>query len=233
MEGFSFSVAFGAGVLAVLNPCALAMIPAYVALRAQAAASRQVSVVIVSGAAGLAAGFIGVFAAVALLLAVAGRLLLQAVPAIAGLIGVWLVVLGVRTLLGHRVHFALPAARIRGGPDTLAAQALFGATYALASLGCALPVFLIFAVSGLGVGDARLALANLAAFAAGVGVTLLALVFVAVAAQGARERVPGGGPLARYLGGTLIAGAGLYLLYVQLGWLVGYPIGLPTLPVPR
>lgn len=232
MEAFSFGFAFTAGMLSVANPCALGMIPAYVALRAQAAGSRPLHVVVLAGTGGLVLGFIGVFVAVALALSVFGRVLLRSVPFVASAIGLALLALGIWTLLGRRAHVALPAVAVRGGPDTPAAQALFGATYALASLGCALPIFLAFAAMALGAGDPLALTLTVVTFAGGAAVTLLALVLVGSAAHGASRRVPGGALAARYGGGMLLALAGLYLLYVQLGWLIGYPFGFPVFALP-
>lgn len=232
METFSVGLALGAGMLSVANPCALGMIPAYVALRAQAAGGRRLHVVVLTGVGGLVAGFVGVFVAVALALSIFGRVLLQSVPFVAGAVGLALLVVGAATLLGRHVRLAVPAAEIRGGPDGIAAQVLFGATYALASLGCALPIFLAFAATALAARDPLVLVLTVVTFAAGAAVTLLALVVVGVAAQGASRRVPGGGFAARYAGGSLIAFAGLYLLYVQLGWLIGYPFGLPVVALP-
>ena len=232
MDGFSFGVAFSAGVLAVANPCAIAMVPAYLALRADAGTSRSLSLALLNGVGGLLVGFLGLFTAVGLLLSVAGRALLQSVPFVAGLIGLALLVVGLRTLAGRPLHVALPTLGIRGGAGSFRAQAVFGATYALASLGCALPVFLAYAAIGFASRDPRLVVASLASFAAGAGAMLLGLVIVATALQGARQRVPGGTALSRYGGGLLIAGAGAYVLYLQLGWLIGYPFGVPTLTLP-
>lgn len=38
--------------------------------------------------------------------------------------------------------------------------------------------------------------------------------------------------LARYGGGALLSAAGLYLLYLQLGFLIGYPFGIPAITLP-
>lgn len=232
MESVPLGLAFTAGMLSIANPCALGMIPAYVALRAQTAGARPLRIVVLTGVGGLVGGFVGVFVAVALLLSLFGRVLLQSVPFVASAIGVALLVLGAATLLGRRIHIALPAVEVRGGPDTLAAQALFGASYGLASLGCALPIFLAFAAMALGARDPLALVATVATFAAGAAVTLLALVLVGTAAHDASRRLPGGALATRYGSGVLLVVAGLYLLYVQLGWLIGYPLGFPVVTLP-
>ncbi len=224
---FPFGVAFTAGALAVFNPCALAMIPAYVAVRAQTEA-RATGALFATSAAGLVVGFVGVFTVVGVVLSFAGHALFQFAPFVAGGVGIVLVAIGVRTLAGRPLHISLPAVAVRGGAETLSAQVLFGATYGLASLGCALPVFLAYTASAIALSPAVL-LAHLAAFSAGAAAALVGVVTVALGAREAELRVPDGGAIARYGGGTLIAAGGLYVAYLQLGWLVGYPLGVPAL----
>jgi len=38
--------------------------------------------------------------------------------------------------------------------------------------------------------------------------------------------------LSRYASGALLSSAGAYLLYLQLGVLIGYPLGIPVLAPP-
>ena len=231
MDGVALGLAFGAGALSVANPCALALIPAYVALRAQSTSNGGAPALILTGVAGLVLGFVGVFTLVGLALSLAGRTLFQLVPFVAGTVGVVLIVVGIRTLLGRPLHVPLPAVAIRGGAESLPGQVAFGATYGLASLGCALPVFLAYTIALASSSPIALAL-NLAAFAAGAATTLLLVVVLVLGAQGAGGRIPAGRELARYGGGLLVTFAGLYVAYLQLGWLIGYPFGVPALALP-
>src|SRR5713101_2137410 len=176
------------------------MIPAYVAVRTQTEA-RTTAALFATGAAGLVVGFVGVFTFVGLVLSLAGHALFQFAPFVAGAVGIALFAVGLRTLAGRPLHIALPAVAIRGGPETLGAQVLFGATYGVASLGCALPVFLAYGASAIALGPAAF-LMNLLAFSAGAAAALLAVVGVALGAREAESRVPVGGAIARYGGGA-------------------------------
>ncbi len=222
------ALAFGAGVLAIVNPCALGMIPAYLALhtghRGFAAAG--------AGLAALVIGFVGVFTAVALALALFGHALLRAAPFVAAMIGFILLVLGVMTLLGRTLHLALPGARGGGGGPSLGAQLAFGAAYALASLGCALPIFLAFTGIALADRGASGLIVTLVAFALGTSATLVVLLALSSATCFAGRLIRSSG-LSRYGSGALLSGAGVYLLYLQLGFLVGYPLGIPAISLPR
>ena len=223
----TLALAFGAGVLAIVNPCALGMIPAYLALHA----GRRGLAATTAGLLALVLGFVGVFTGVALALALFGHALLRAAPFVAGGIGLVLLALGIVTLLGRAVHLALPGAGIEGGGPRFGAQLAFGATYALASLGCALPIFLAFTGVALTDRDAVGLLGTLVAFALGTATSLVALVALG-AATGFASRALRSRVLARYGGGALLFGAGLYLLYLQLGFLIGYPFGIPAITLP-
>lgn len=223
-----FGLAFSAGVLAIVNPCALGMIPAYLALHAGGRGFASATV----GLLALVLGFVGVFTGVALALALFGHALLRAAPFVAGGIGLVLVALGVLTLAGRPVHLALPGARSGDAGPRFGAQLAFGATYALASLGCALPIFLAFTGVALTDRDAVSLVGTLMAFAFGTGVSLVVLVVLGMV-TGIAGRLVANPAVARYGGGGLLTGAGLYLLYLQLGFLIGYPLGVPTVTLPQ
>ncbi len=146
---FSLGLAFTAGLLATLNPCAIGMLPAYVALRTAGGPARALVGAISVHTLGLVAGFVGMFSLVALALALFGRGLLGASPFVSGVIGAALVALGVATFAGRQIHLPLPYVGLRGDAAGLGGHVVFGATYALASLGCALPVFLGFTAAAL------------------------------------------------------------------------------------
>ncbi|MBI2324844.1 MAG: hypothetical protein HYU87_07765 [Chloroflexi bacterium] len=210
----SIGLAFTAGLLSALNPCAVGMLPAYLALRTSTGPASGLVAVVVAQAGGLIVGFVGTFSLIALTLALFGRGLLTAVPFIAGAIGIALVTLGIATLAGRPFHLRLPAIAVRGGTG-VGGQALFGATYALASLGCALPVFLGFTAAALAQRELPALVATVTAFSAGSAVTLLGLVLIAAWVNEDGGLVPTRG-LARYGGGGLLIAGGAYLLWVQL-----------------
>lgn len=224
----TLALAFTAGMLAVVNPCALGMIPAYIALgrpRQLAATS------IVRGVGGLALGFVGLFSLVALAAGLFGHALLALAPVLAAAIGLILIGLGIATLLGRDLHLVVPTFGIRGGPERFLGQVLFGATYGLASLGCALPIFLAFSAVALSDRDPIGLIGTISFFAAGTATMLVGLVLLAGGTATLARRLPTRA-LMRYGGGILLVAAGLYVAYLQLGFMIGYPLGIPTLTLP-
>jgi cytochrome c-type biogenesis protein len=143
------SFAFTAGVLAALNPCGLAMLPSFVAFfvttegghgQGDDMLARLVRGIVVAAAVSL--GLLTTFMAAGLAISWGISLLGRVIPLLGVLVGVALVGLSVILLLGGSVpglRVAATARRDRGLP----AMAWFGVAYALGSLSCSLPVFLI------------------------------------------------------------------------------------------
>jgi cytochrome c-type biogenesis protein len=227
-------LAFGAGLLAPLNPCGIALLPAYLATfldpaspgtgRAGAGGRMRRAL---SGGAAVTAGFIATTTLVGLGLAVGVRALLTVVPWLAAALGLLLVVVGVVMLAGGRMPLRLPDLKLRGpsgaGWWRLAA---FGGGYALASASCTLAVLLAVVTQAVAAGTAATLVGVFAAYAAGSGLLLLALAVAGAAADTALTR--GLGRLAHHLpriGGGLLAASGAYLAVTWAPALCG---GTPT-----
>ena len=90
------------------------------------------------------AGFIVVFAAVGLVLAAGGRVIGQFLPFVGLGVGVLIAGTGVWLLVSGRKIAIMSASRVNLGQGTgLKNVFLFGIAYAIASLSCALPLFLV------------------------------------------------------------------------------------------
>lgn len=108
---------------------------------------------------------------------------------------------------------------------------MFGATYALASIGCALPVFLSFVAVALSDRDPFELAGALVAFALGATTMVTALVLVGAATSYAGRTLPGAA-VSRFASGALLTASGAYVSYLQLGVLIGYPLGVPVVSLP-
>jgi cytochrome c-type biogenesis protein len=140
--------AFAAGLVATVNPCGFAMLPAYLAyfLGAEnpdeaAAPGGSLPRALLVGAT-VSAGLLVVFAAAGSLLSAGIRSFIDYVPWVALLIGLGLVALGIAMLAGFHLRVALPRFDRGGSNRRLSSLFLFGISYAVASLSCTLPVFL-------------------------------------------------------------------------------------------
>lgn len=219
MSGSSvpFSIALTAGGLAVVNPCAFPLLPAFLSFylgadeqRLPAAPTRALQGLLVGAL--VATGFLGVFAVVGLPLSLGLSAIANAVPWLGLATGAALAGTGLLAVVGVSVH--LPS-RVRLQPHarptrTVGAMVLFGVGYGAASLGCTLPIFL--ALVGASLGAAKLTI--FAAYAAGMTLVLTALaVTVAFTRQGIARFLRRLLPQISRLAGLLLLASGGYLVY--------------------
>jgi cytochrome c-type biogenesis protein len=224
--------ALTAGMAATVNPCGFVMLPAFVSyqLGERDAGYEQVGLAqrlrrAVALGVTVTLGFVVVFAGVGLVLASGGRVVLRAVPWAGLVVGVVLVLLGLAFLIGKGPLLQLPAVGQGAWARDVRARFIFGIGYAVASLGCTLPIFLAVLASSLtaeGVGSAGGAFF---AYAAGMGLVLTAVAVGAVLVRGALARVLR--RAGRYLeraSALLLMGAGGYLVvyYTQAAQVLGH-----------
>lgn len=241
ISGVPVSVALLAGALATLNPCGFPVLSAFLSYTLGVGPvhpPRTPTRVAQGLAAGLlvAAGFLGVFTAIALPLGYGVAAISEAVPWVGLAFGATLFVFGVATLVGRGV--ALPgglAARfgIRRHVQTrVATSVLFGVSYGVASLGCSLPVFLTLLGAALGGGGSVMTLVVFAAYGTGTAIVLMALSVGVVLVRGGLNRwVRPAMPYMQSLSGVLLAVAGGYLLYYWLRVGFGAPAAAASDPL--
>lgn len=180
------SYAFGAGMIAAVNPCGFAMLPAYLSLylgvdegdpAGRSALQRVSRAVVVGGS--VSAGFVLLFAVAGTIISAGGYLLVSAMPWLGALVGAGLIVLGICLLLGRSLSPALfkrLADRLaRPGQRTVRGFFLFGLAYAVASLGCTLPIFLVAVGSALTSGGFLNGMVQFVSYALGMGTVIIAL----------------------------------------------------------
>lgn len=226
----SIAFAFAAGLLATVNPCGFAMLPSFLSLYlgsreapAGGGVAARASQGFVVGVV-LSAAFGGVFLVAGLIVSAGLRSFLNVVPWLATLIGAALVVVGIAMLAGRHVGLT-SASRIGVQQDSaqgLRRVAVFGVTYALASLSCTLAVFLIVIGQALAASNPLELLAVFAAYAAGSASVLIALSMSAALAKGTLERVMRRTmPVISRIAGGLLALSGVYLILYWLPALGG------------
>jgi cytochrome c-type biogenesis protein len=230
-----FSIALTAGGLAVVNPCAFPLLPAFLSFylgvdeeRLPAASTRAVQGMLVGVL--VAAGFLTVFVAVGLPLSLGLSAIADAVPWLGLATGAVLACAGALALAGVSVHLPVslqlrPRAR---RTRSVGAMFVFGVGYGAASLGCTLPIFLALVGASLGAGK----LTIFAAYAVGMTLVLMALaVTVAFTRQGIarflRRLLPHIGRLA----GLLLLASGGYLFYYWYRLRFGNQLTLADDPV--
>lgn len=207
------SGAFAAGIVATVNPCGFAMLPAYLGwfMGEQRTGRRQALVV------GLAvsSGFVLVFVLAGMLVAAGLRAVIDWIPWVALVIGFGLVVLGVAQLRGRNVYVRLPGLSQSSKNGSLAGLVGFGASYGAASLSCTLPIFLSL-IAGAVAGSSFFE-SVLVFVAYGAGMSLVVVVLTLAVAAGRDTIVQRIRPLAAHLG--TVSG---WILLLAGGFIVWY-----------
>lgn len=233
------SYAFVAGMVATVNPCGFAMLPAYLTWFTRADAPRGPSPVVRvprAVAAGLATtgGFVAVFAAAGALVHAGASAFMDVVPELGAAVGLALAVIGGLTAAGRHVGVCLPgSARPLGGRGRgPRAMVGFGISYALASLGCTLPIFLAAVAGSFTRKGAVQGFATFVAYGLGMGAVLTALaVVVAVAPGVSLRRVRAFGGRTERSSGVLLVVVGGYLVYYWISDLAGAQAGTGLIPL--
>lgn len=181
--------AFGVGMIALINPCGFALLPAYLGvflgLDEEPSQSRIVSLnrAQLVGLA-LSAGFLVVFGLLGVVFAGFYSSIADSIPWFTLVVGVALVILGIAMLRGLQLSVAIPKLNKGGTSGSMVSMFLFGISYAVASLSCTIGLFL--AVVGTssasrGFGDR---LGSFVSYGAGMGLLATTLTLAVAFAKG-------------------------------------------------
>jgi cytochrome c biogenesis protein CcdA len=215
------SLAFAAGLVAAINPCGFAMLPAYLILvvRGQQSGERRGLAAVgraVAATVGMALGFLTVFGLFGALTISAAATVQKYVPYATVVIGVVLVALGVWLLSGRELTALTPRPLgPRWAPDVrLGSMFGYGVSYAIASLSCTIGPFLAVTAAGLRAGSTATGVLVYLAYVAGltlvVGVLAIAAALTSSAVVNRLRRVL---PFVNRIGGALLVLVGLYVAY--------------------
>lgn len=207
------ALAFAAGLVSTVNPCGFAMLPAYLSYylglnEDQARPGPEVVLRALRVGAVVSAGFLVVFGLTGVAVAAGGRFLVGFIPWAALVVGAGLVLLGAAMVKGFEPVFSLPKVRGRSGSTFL-----FGVSYAVASLSCTLPVFLVV-VAGTLTTDFVSGVVTFLVY--GLGMSLVLVAVTVGLALGKRRLVGWLRGAARYVNrvtGAILVVAGAYIVW--------------------
>jgi cytochrome c-type biogenesis protein len=215
--------AFAAGMVASVNPCGFFMLPSYISyhLGTEEAGfyeshviSRVTKALLLGGVATV--GFIAVFASIGAIIATGGRWLVTIFPYAGVAIGVAMIGLGLWLLITHRTIGIMAASRVAITPQrNLRNVFLFGIGYAVGSLSCTLPVFLVVVGSALASQGLLASFSQFIGYALGMGVILVAVTLGTALFRGIVARwLRGAVPHVHRMSALFLLGAGAYLIYI-------------------
>ena len=220
--------AFTAGIIAAFNPCGMAMFPAYVGYQigsnvrtdgifrlALTGLTRGVAVTL---------GFVIVFGSLGLILAIGGRFISPILPFLGFGIGVGISVIALWMLWKNKtLSFSRFSRFEAGGLADVPGTFLFGIAYALASVSCALPIFLaaigIVVGSGLTVGTFFEVVLGSLAYSFGMGLVMTGVTISALFFENSLSQLVAKATIyVDILGKIAMLIAGLYLVWY---WMLG------------
>ncbi len=211
-------MAFGAGLVAALNPCGFAMLPAYLALvvRGEDTGRLRALARALAATAAMAAGFVAVFGLFGVLTVSAASTVERYLPYVTVVIGIVLVAVGVWLLAGR--NLAMPGwfgHDPRWAPTARLGSMLgYGVGYAIASLSCTVGPFLAVTGASLRGGTIVGGVSVYVAYAAGITTVVGALAVAAAFASSAlADRMRRILPFVNRLSGALLIVVGLYVGY--------------------
>lgn len=213
-----YAYAFTVGMVATVNPCGFAMLPAYLGffLGSEDPVERDMLSsllrALVVGAA-VSAGFLSLFAVVGLIFS-GTSVFFHVSPWLTVIIGLALIGVGMAMALGWSPSFLLPRLDKGGRDRTLWSMFLFGLSYAVASLSCTLPVFSSVVASAFTRDSFGSGLATFGAYGLGMALLLMVLtVTLALARQGLSRTLRRALPYVHRVSGVIMALVGIYLAW--------------------
>lgn len=219
MNGAPLALAFSAGMVATVNPCGFALLPAYLSyflgIEAGSDNPRRAPVLrALAVSLAVTLGFLVVFAIMGFAWTSISGVIGRRLPYFTIVVGVALIGLGIAMLRGFEPVLRLPKVQLGSTSREMGSMFLFGVSYAVASLSCTIPIFIGIVSTTLERTSFTAGVATFVAYGLGMGLTLSVLtIAVALARSGIvtwfRKVLP---HVNRISGGLLIA-AGVFVAY--------------------
>jgi len=215
LDAAQMGVAYTAGMLSFLSPCALPMLPSYVAYylnRGPGSSGPGMHRAAVFASATIA-GFLTVFTGVGLLPSLAIRLVPLSVTVLTPAIGVALLAVGILTAASNVFHriprLGLAPPRASG----LLSFYVYGLAYALASLGCSFPVFTLVVLQSATAGGVGGALLMFIVYGLGAGTLMVPVTVATSLSKGyLHRRLMAVMPHMQTLNAAILISAGSYMI---------------------
>jgi cytochrome c biogenesis protein CcdA len=214
--------AFAAGMVASVNPCGFFMLPVYISYHLgteeegfyqQSTSTRLAKGLLLGGVTTL--GFLAVFVAVGGVISAGGQWLVRVFPYAGVAIGVIMIIVGLYLVMTHRTLGIMAASRVTVSPQRNLRNVFgYGIVYAIGSLSCTLPIFLVVVGSSLTSQGLLGSLSQFIGYALGMGIILIAVTLGAALFQGTVARALRKAlPYVHRVSALFMVGAGAYLIY--------------------
>jgi cytochrome c biogenesis protein CcdA len=223
----NLALAFSAGMVATVNPCGFAMLPAYLSyflgLEGEGPTTAPDGTVVpprapvtraLAVSAAVTAGFLVVFGIMGFAWSSVSGLVGTRLPYFTLVVGVALVALGIAMLRGFEPIITLPKLQLDSNRRELGSMFLFGISYAVASLSCTIPIFIGIVSTTLERESFVAGMATFLAYGLGMGMTLAILTIgVALARSGIVTTFRRVLPYVNRISGGFLIVAGAFVAY--------------------
>jgi cytochrome c-type biogenesis protein len=215
-----FAYAFSLGLLAAVNPCGFAMLPAYLSyflgLEGDDDADRSILRALAVGLT-VTAGFVAVFAVIGYVIENVSTEVRDKLPHATIVIGAGLVALAIAMLRGYEPTLRLPKFQRGTGSRELGSMFLFGVSYAVASLSCTIATFLGVTTATFDRENVVSGVAVFVVYALGMGSLVVFLtIATALAKTSVARSLRRVLPFVHRVSALLLLASGLYVAYY--GW---------------
>lgn len=219
MEFIYFS--FMQGVVAFFAPCAVALLPGYIAAFVSRSSDGQPAVS-TKAIRGLKLAFLSI-AGILLIYSIAGAMIILASQVLKDymkwvtiVMGVGLILLGIFMLFGKSFSFSIDV-NSRSQKSELTEAFVFGMAYAIGALGCLFPLFLVVATQALAAPSAVLGASYIGAYFVGLSLMMIITILLSTFAREflmkyLRKILP----YMERITGALLVFAGMYVIYYQM-----------------
>ncbi len=215
----ALALAFSAGMVATLNPCGFAMLPAYLSYYMgirddDVSTGRAIRSALGVGGV-VSAGFLLVFGLAGIIVTGVSRsLATRWIPWLALIVGIGIALLGVALLFGYELRVGLPKAKRAGKGRGFGSVFGFGVSYAVASLSCTLPVFLTVVATQITLSSFAGGIVIFFAYAAGMATVLLGITIVlALGKQSVVGRLRASARHVNRVSGVILVLAGAWIVW--------------------
>lgn len=210
---------FTAGLLAAVNPCGFVLLPTYLIyflgmenLRPGVERASLLRAIKVSLA--VSGGFMTIFVVIGTITKLSTNWLVDKAQWVSLVIGVGLVVLGIAMLFGYRLPFTTPKLDVGERDQSVRSMYVFGIAYAVASLGCTIPIFSGAVLGGFSSRGVATGISSVALYGVGMALVVTGLTVTLAFANTALLRILRRGMVwFEQLAGILLILTGAYLCW--------------------
>ena len=223
------SLAFSAGLVSFVNPCGFALLPVYITYYfkneglEKSTLLRRIFAGLLFGLM-VSFGFVAVFSLIGLIVSYIGRSLLKYVGWFDLVIGVFLIIIGFVYLFNLNTKINLNILTNLGEKlksnrlgNKYASFLLYGMGFAIASLGCTLPIFLLVVTAAIQSNGFFNGIVIFLIYAAGMSFFMILFLLAVVLSKTIIEKtLKKWMPYIYKLGAIIVIVAGVYLIYNQV-----------------